>query len=316
LSQDGPQVRPHERPPHPCQHAYTNFRARILATLTRSKSTWLSSHIQSTKLAIFLVLDVPARWLMDMGDMLVGNRGYFAIGSVVAAYFAVFGLIDAKSTQEESRASLERSLFITLVSSGNAASFVAAMKDFGAMQTMRATEHPSLFRFWDWGRAYQPNKEPLQRWAEWRLSLCNKEAKDCGNGGARIELTAADLNGTDLRNVDLCDADLSYAELNGANLTGANLNGARLFFTTLYDANLREALLVGTELRFALYSSGTRFPDGFDPEKAGMVVGVGPPAPPVGTANGLRSFDLATDDIHPPGPVRCIAIPRDLLRPW
>ena len=56
------------------------------------------------------------------------------IGTVFAAYFAVFGLIDAKSTQEETRASLERSLFVTLVSSGNAASFVAAMKDLARLR--------------------------------------------------------------------------------------------------------------------------------------------------------------------------------------
>jgi hypothetical protein len=155
------QVGPHERPLNPCQLAYTDFRARILATLNRPKQTRLLSGIQWTVRAIFLFLDVPTRRLMDIGDTIVGNRGHIVIGSVLAAYFVVFELIDTKSTQEETRASLERSLFITLVSSGNAASFVAAMKDFGSTQTMPATEHPSWFRFWDWGQTYQPNMEEV-----------------------------------------------------------------------------------------------------------------------------------------------------------
>jgi hypothetical protein len=32
-----PEPRPHERPPHPCQHSYTGFRGRILAALTRPR---------------------------------------------------------------------------------------------------------------------------------------------------------------------------------------------------------------------------------------------------------------------------------------
>jgi uncharacterized protein YjbI with pentapeptide repeats len=240
-----PQASPLERRSHPCQHAYTSLRARILVNLSRPKPPRLSNRIQLIAWASFLVLDMPARWLMDVGDTLVGNRGYFAIGSAVAAYFAVFGLIDAKSTQEETRASLERSLFTTLVSSGNTASFVAAMKDFGPTQTIRATEHPSWFRFWGWGRTYQPNSEPLRHWALWRLRLCDQDVKgDCGGRDPiRIELTTANLGGANLSGVQLSGADLLEANLSSANLVEADLSGAKFALTNLSGANLRRANL-------------------------------------------------------------------------
>jgi uncharacterized protein YjbI with pentapeptide repeats len=267
---------------------------------------------------------------MDIGDTLVGNRGYFAIGSVVAAYFAIFGLIDAKSTQEETRASLERSLFMTLVSSGNAASFVAAMKDFGPTQTIGATVHPSPVRFWDWSQTYQPNMIPMWHWATSRLGLCNP--KDCSSDGkSRIDLSTANLNKAELRSADLSSANLTnasldYAYLSSADLTNAiltkaslvradlqyakliradlqsaglvlsdlrnthlscaNLQGAFLGGADLGDADLGNANLSGTDLEGtdlhnanlsdtnlagAKYDQETKLPDGFNPEKAGMI---------------------------------------------
>lgn len=267
----------HERHPHPCQHAYMNLRGRSLGALTQSRRFGVLNHAQSAARGVLLVLDVPARWLMDICDTLIGSRGYVAIGTVFAAYFAVFGLIDAKSTQEETRASLERSLFVTLVSSENAASFVAAMKDFGSTQTMRVTEHPSWFRLWDWGRTYQPNKDPMGRWALWRLPLCNQDAKDCSlERDSRIDLRdanliQADLSGADLLNAnlthadlsgahlfnanlsraDLQDANLSRADLGDANLSRAGLEGANLSDAILIGADLRDAFLIGADLRFA-----------------------------------------------------------------
>jgi hypothetical protein len=170
---------PRERHSHPCQRAYGEFRNRILTTLIKRKRNRIINGFRLAVRSGFLMLDAPARWLMDLFDTVSGVRGYLAVGSVRAAYLAVYGVIDAKSTQEETRASVERSLFITLVSSNNAASFVAAMKEFGSIQVMPATEHPSLFPFWEWGRTYQPNREPMLRWAQERLGWCNKSAKDC-----------------------------------------------------------------------------------------------------------------------------------------
>jgi hypothetical protein len=241
------------------------LRARILVALTRPKRSRLSSGIQSTARTIFLLLDVPARWLMDAGDALIGNRGYFAVGSIIAAYFAVFGLIDAKATQEETRASVERSLFMTLVSSGNTGSFVAAMKDFGPTQTMRVTEHPSLFEFWKWGRSYQPNLEPMALWAVWRLGMCKKEAKDCSlRDDTRLDLINADLSGVDLSphvgvgNIRIWDPVLVIGEGSFAasisphtDLSGANLSGAKLDHANLRGANLRGADLSLADMRGA-----------------------------------------------------------------
>jgi uncharacterized protein YjbI with pentapeptide repeats len=195
----------------------------------------------------FLILDAPARWAMHFADSVISNKGYFAVASVLAVYFAVFGLIDAKSTQEETRASLERSVFITLVSSGNAASFVAAMKDFGPTQTMLVTKHPSWFEFWKWGRTYPPNQEPMWHWAYSRLDLCQK--KECSlSDDKRLDLHYADLRGVVLDEVNLRDADLSHAKLIGASLMGAVLTNADLSNADLTDANLSATNLTRANL--------------------------------------------------------------------
>jgi hypothetical protein len=240
---------------------------------------------------------MPARWLMDLFDAISGNRGYLAVGSVLAAYLAAFGLIDTKSTQEETRASVERSLFITLVSTGSAASFVAAMKDFGLIQTLPATEHPSLLKFWEWGRTYQPNRDPMWHWAGWRLGLCSKESKDCSpRSDWRLDLAAAnlvdanldyaDLGGAYLRNAYLRRADLRHADLRGADAVRADLRGADLRYANLSDIDLTSADLRGADLRHAdlasagligaalssvRYSAETIFPPDFDPKARKMV---------------------------------------------
>jgi hypothetical protein len=210
-----------------------------------------------------LILSVPARWLTHFYETVISKKGYLAIGSVLAAYLVVFGLVDAKSTQEETRASLERSLFITLVSSGGNASFVSAMKDFGRIQTMPTTEHPSLWRFWEWYRTYQPNREPMRRWASWRLGLCNKESKDCSLGNeTRLDLGYANLSDANLGFANLSDASLVYANLISANLSHAllseaNLSEANLGFANLSDASLVYANLSGADLGFANLSDAS-----------------------------------------------------------
>jgi hypothetical protein len=239
-----PQSRSSDRSPHPCQASYAKLRAYVLAALAKPRRSRWGRGIRSIERAIFLVLDVPARWLMDIADTILGNRGHVLIGSALAAYFVVFGLVDAKSTQEEARASAERNQFITLVGSGSPASFVSAMKEFGSVQTMRATLHPLWYRFWDWGKRYQPNMEPLHAWARWRLGLCNQAAKDCSwDGRTRVDLSLADLSGADLSGVDLNNADLSFADLSGARLFGIDLSGA-----DLSDANLTNVLVSEDDL--------------------------------------------------------------------
>ena len=198
---------------------------------------------------------MPARWLMDLFDGISGNRGYLAVGSVVAAYLAAFGLIETKSLQEETRASVERSLFITLVSSGNAASFVAAMKWFGPVQTMVATRPPLLSKPREWFQPpNQPNRIPMWEWARSRLGSCSKEIKDCSlTGETRLDLRNAYLKGADLDVVNLWDAKLNAADLYGAHLQladlqHADLSGAYLRNADLTFAGLQQADLTGADL--------------------------------------------------------------------
>jgi uncharacterized protein YjbI with pentapeptide repeats len=142
--------------------------------------------------------------------------------------------------------------------SANAASFVAAMKNFGPTQTMLVTEHPSLLRFWEWSQRYPPNREPMLHWAQWRLGLCSKESKDCSLvGGTRLDLSGANLNGADLNGADLNSANINKpTDLRWTDLSNANLR----------DADLRGALLEGADLGLAKYSANTKFPPSFDPK--------------------------------------------------
>ena len=61
------------------------------------------------------------------------------------------------------------------------------------------------------------------------------------------KLRKADLQGVDLRGINLAGVILHQANLSGANLSGANLTGAK-------------------------YNKHTVFPEGFDPDTAGMVL--------------------------------------------
>lgn len=115
------------------------------------------------------------------------------------------------------------------------------------------------------------------------------------------DITSGDLSGHRLRHADLSgrhiiDTDLSRTWLQGANLRGADLSGSRLDHADLSKADLRDAVLdqvtmteaslwaadlrradlsgarnlVTATLRRAWYDNATRFPPGFDPERAGM----------------------------------------------
>ena len=85
-------------------------------------------------------------------------------------------------------------------------------------------------------------------------------------------LYGADLSRANLYGADLSGADLSGANLSGADLYGANLSRADLSRADLYGADLTGADLYGANLTGAWYSSGTVWPEGFDPTKTGAVL--------------------------------------------
>lgn len=79
----------------------------------------------------------------------------------------------------------------------------------------------------------------------------------------------------DLRRLDLRKAELTGASLPGADLRGADLRGASLIFANLGGADLRgtdlrDAHLGETNLRNVNTDLGTRWPDGFDQQSAGI----------------------------------------------
>jgi len=80
-------------------------------------------------------------------------------------------------------------------------------------------------------------------------------------------LTEAYLMGADLGGANLSGADLSRANLSRANLVRTDLSGANLSGADLRGSILGGANLSGTNGR------GTKWPEGFDPEAAGALLG-------------------------------------------
>ncbi len=82
-----------------------------------------------------------------------------------------------------------------------------------------------------------------------------------------VDLSRANLHQADLRETDLSQASLEHADLTQANLQGATLSGADLRGADLLDADLFR-----TDLRGARYNRQTRWPEGFVPYDAGMIL--------------------------------------------
>jgi uncharacterized protein YjbI with pentapeptide repeats len=78
-----------------------------------------------------------------------------------------------------------------------------------------------------------------------QLWLKNKE------GGAKADLSYADLSYANLRSADLSSANLRSADLRSADLSSANLRSADLSSANLSSANLRYADLSSANLRYA-----------------------------------------------------------------
>ncbi|MEC9425070.1 MAG: pentapeptide repeat-containing protein, partial [Actinomycetota bacterium] len=80
-----------------------------------------------------------------------------------------------------------------------------------------------------------------------------------------------DFRGAVLDGLDLSSADFDGdPSLYGTALRGVDLSGRHLGRMDLRGANLATAVLEGTDLSQALVDDNTRWPEGFDPAKAGV----------------------------------------------
>ncbi|GEM_PF-1518942 len=101
-----------------------------------------------------------------------------------------------------------------------------------------------------------------------------------GSNLKEVSLTHGDLSSTCLVDTIMKNADLSYALLEHADLRKAFLKQANLSHADLKDADLRDSTLKrsdlshadlsGAKLKGATYDNLTKFPEHFDPEKAGL----------------------------------------------
>jgi hypothetical protein len=202
---------------------------------------------------------VVRRWAQHAWTSFVGPRGYLVFITLIAAYTGLYSTLEARHERQANRALFERSTFMTMVSSGSRASFIAAMKMFGPVQTMRVPRDPDLFAPSTWVGQQMPNKDPLFYWAIYFLPLCTAET--CGDPDMtpqplrinliQADLSKANLSGAALSGANLSGADLSGADLSGANLSGAALSGADLSGADLSGADLGWADLSGADLSMA-----------------------------------------------------------------
>ena len=80
------------------------------------------------------------------------------------------------------------------------------------------------------------------------------------------------IGSANLRSADLRDADLRESSLTGTSFQRADLTGGDLRGANLARADLRDTDLSSTTLTGAHYDAETRFPEGFDPGAAGMLL--------------------------------------------
>ncbi len=186
--------------------------------------------------------DTSDSWMSGLKSDLVGknaHRTWIAfLTTTVTAYFAIFALFESRHDRQLQIALYERNAFITMVSSGNRSTFVAAMQNFARIQNFKISNDPTLFEPWKWFGIETPNKESLYRWARYRLPLCTPT--ECGDEERRIRI--------DLRGVYWLEVYLPYVDLRGADLTGAILSSANLSDAILCNANLTKAHLANANL--------------------------------------------------------------------
>ena len=193
-------------------------------------------------------------WRRGFWSHLTGPTGYRVIAVFVAAYVGLYSIFEARHERQLNYASTERNVFTSMVSSGERGSFIAAMKNFGPIQTIATYTEPSLISPLNWWNKMSPNLESLHLWAQYRLPLCTCDT--CGDSESyRIDLQHANLRNSKLNNVNLDNGDLRFAELHYANLQSVQLKDANLACATMTDANLRNARLQDADLKLTNLSN-------------------------------------------------------------
>lgn len=204
-------------------------------------------------------------WMHHLARDLFGPYGYrtwiIVLTTVTTAYFGAYAIIESRHDRQLNRALFERNTFITMVTSENRGTFLAAMENFGPIQTIATPSEPSIFCPLRWFRTEMPNVEPMRRWAQNYFGQC--KAEKCGivddNGGYRIDLLGANFANAILPKIQLSKSRLMNADLRGANLQGAFLSGSNLLHADLRGADLKNAHLNsagldGADLRKAILS--------------------------------------------------------------
>lgn len=185
---------------------------------------------------------VLTTWWSGLLNDVKGPYAYRALAVVVAGYVGLYSIVEARHDRQVSLAAVERSNFITLVTSGKLIAFVTAMKDFGTVQAMDAYVEPNLYRPLDWWKKENPNVWLLLQWARNRLKTCTYW--ECGGSKEyKIDLASANFQNAILIDVDLSKSDLFLADLRGAVLLESNFEQADLRGASLIDANLQGANL-------------------------------------------------------------------------
>ena len=221
------------------------------------------------------IANTPLNWCLGLWNDMTSPVGYRGIVVVIAAYVGVYSIMEASHERQMNLAAFERNMLITMVSSGNRSSFIAAMKNFGPTQNMTAYKEPSLLEPWSWWEETRPNVEPLALWAVHRLGSCTPD--ECGETDdetahvdreyrvdlnnanlqdsvlplvnlSRSSLFAVNLQNASLLFTSLRESDLSMSNIQKADFTMANLQSADLTSANLKDANLEKAKLQGADL--------------------------------------------------------------------
>ena len=109
------------------------------------------------------------------------------------------------------------------------------------------------------------------------LSNSNLSNSNLSNSNlSNSNLSNSNLSNSRWINIKLNNANLkrivfSFSNLTAIDFSGANLKGANMFAVKLSESNLKNVDLESVNLNQAVYDSTTTFPDGFLPEKRGMI---------------------------------------------